>query len=192
MSDALNYRVGPHPGCSFKWLMLQSTEYDSSQGHPSKCLRSRATEKDPRQGICLSAWIGGAMEKDWPKRPSDCQLQEAWKKNSDRAITPVVEAVHVPAHLAQPGSLKAKQLYHLHAQHSLGQSCHRQKKSCVYAYRVASVVSNSFQPCRLWPGRLFCQGGEFSRQEHWSILVNTGCHTLLEHYISCCPSHQLP
>ena len=36
------------------------------------------------------------MEKDWPKRPSDCQLQEA-QKDSDRALTPTVEAVHVPA-----------------------------------------------------------------------------------------------
>ena len=32
----------------------------------------------------------------------------------------------------------------------------------------------------------------FSRQEYWSILANTGCHTLLEHYISCCSSCQLP
>ena len=32
----------------------------------------------------------------------------------------------------------------------------------------------------------------FSRQEYWSVLSNTGCHTLLEHYISCCSSHQLP
>ena len=32
----------------------------------------------------------------------------------------------------------------------------------------------------------------FSRQAYWSVLANTGCHTLLEHYISCCPSHQLP
>ena len=30
------------------------------------------------------------MEKDWPKRPSDCQLQEAQKK-TDRTITPVME-----------------------------------------------------------------------------------------------------
>ena len=29
--------------------------------------------------------------------------------------------------------------------------------------------------------------GEFSRQEYWSILVNTGCHTLLEHYVSFWP-----
>jgi len=32
----------------------------------------------------------------------------------------------------------------------------------------------------------------FSRQEYWSALANTGCHTLLEHYISCCPGRQLP
>ena len=49
------------------------------------------------------------------------------KKDSDRAIIPVAEEVHVPAHLAPPGSLHTKQLYHFHAQLSLGQSCYRQK-----------------------------------------------------------------
>ena len=34
MPNALNYRVGPHPGCSFKCLTLQTTEYDPSQGLP--------------------------------------------------------------------------------------------------------------------------------------------------------------
>ena len=91
------------------------------------CLTWQTTEKDPRQGIPLSAWTGGAMEKDWPKRPSDHQLQEAWKK-TDRAITPATEAVCVPEHLVLPGSLQAKQLHHLHTQLSLGQRCHRQKK----------------------------------------------------------------
>ena len=85
------------------------------------------------------------MGKDWPKRPSDCQLQEAQKTDSDRAVTPAAEVVHVPAHLALPGSPQAKQLCHLHIQLSLGQSCHRRekKKSCVYAQRVALVVLNS-------------------------------------------------
>ena len=46
-------------------------------------------------------------------------------------------------------------------------------------------------PCKLWLARLLCQGCEFSRQEYWSVLANIGCHTLLEHYISSCPSHQL-
>ena len=86
--------------------------------------------------------LAEAMEKDWPKRPSDRQLQEARKK-TDRAITPGVEAVHVPEHLALPGSPQAKQLCQLHVQLSLGQSCHRHKKCCMYAYRVALVVLNS-------------------------------------------------
>ena len=34
--------------------------------------------------------------------------------------------------------------------------------------------------------------GGFSRQEYWNVLANADCHTLLEHYISCCPSRQLP
>jgi len=72
-------------------------------------------------------------------------LITSWKKDSDRSITLVMEAVCVPAHLALPGSPQAKQLYHLHAQLSLGQSCHRQKKkkSYIYASRVASAVSDS-------------------------------------------------
>ena len=34
-------------------------------------------------------------------------------------------------------------------------------------------------------------GRGFSRQEYWSALANSGSHTLLEHYISWCPSHQI-
>ena len=59
-------------------------------------------------------------------------------------------------------------------------------------HRITLVVSDSLQSCRLWPARLLYQGGWFSGQEYWSILANTGCHTLLEHCISCCPSCQLP
>ena len=115
-----------------------------------------------------------------------------WKKDSDRATTPEEEAVCIPAHLVPAGSLQAKQLHHLHTQLSLGQSCHRQNKSCIYAHRITSVVSDSLRPCRLWPSRLLCQERGLSRLEYWSVLANTGCHTLLEHYISCCPSRQLP
>jgi len=90
------------------------------------------------------------MEKDWPKRPSDHQLQ-GLKKDSDWAITPAEEAVHVPAHLVPQGFPQPKQLCQLHAQPSLGQTCHRQKKACIYARRVTSVMFNSWQPCGL-PG----------------------------------------
>ena len=57
---------------------------------------------------------------------------------------------------------------------------------------LLQLCPDSLQPCRLWPARLLCQRGEFSRQEYWSVLANTSRHTLLEHYISCCPSRQLP
>ena len=77
---------------------------------------------------------------------------------------------------------------------STGVGCHclrQKKKSCAYACRIASVVSDSLRPYGLWPARFLCQGGGFSRQEYWSVLANTGCHTLLEHCISCCPRRQL-
>ena len=44
------------------------------------CLTCPTTEKYPRQWSPLSVWTGGATQKDWPKRLSDCQLQEAWKR----------------------------------------------------------------------------------------------------------------
>ena len=66
------------------------------------------------------------------------------------------------------------------------------RKSCIYTCRVTYVVSKSLRPCRLWPARLLCQGGGFSKQEYWRPLANTSCHTLQEHYISCCPSCQFP
>ena len=132
----------------------------------------------------------GAAEKDCPKRPSDRQLPEALKK-TDRAITLVAEAVRVPERLVPTEYLQVKQLCHLHAQLSLGQSCHRLNKFCIYAHRVASVVSDCLRSCRLWPARIL-SGRGFSRQEYWNVLASTGCHSLLEHDISCCPSCQLP
>ena len=105
------------------------------------CLKRQTTEKDSRQGSPLSAWKGGVTEVRWPKSPSDCQLQKPAKRDSDRAITPGAQAVHVPAHLSPPGSLQAKQLHHLHAQLSLGQSCHRQNKQT----NLASIHAGSLQ-----------------------------------------------
>ena len=51
------------------------------------------------------------------------------KKDLVRPINPGVEAVCVPAHFVPAGSPQAKQLCHIHAQLSLGQSCHRQKEA---------------------------------------------------------------
>ena len=74
------------------------------------------------------------------------------------------------------------------AQLSLGQCCHRQKKSCVYAHRAASVVSDTLQPCRLWPARLLCQGGESPSKNtgaYWLILIATPSESESEVSQSC-------
>ena len=103
-----------------------------------------------------------------------------------------MEPVCVPEHSAPPGYPQVKQLCHLHTQLSLGQSCHRQKK------KVCLCAQGHFSPVRLFVTlwTVACQASlserGFSRQEYWSILVNTGCHTLLEHYISCCLSCKPP
>ena len=100
----------------------------------------------------------------------------------------MAEAVCVPAHLVSSGSPWPKQLHHLHAQPSLGQSFHR---LCIYAHGVTLVVSTSLRPRGLWPARFLCQWGSPGKNTgvYWPILVP---HSLLEYYTSCCPSCQLP
>ena len=43
----------------------------------SMCLTHQTTEKDPGKESPLGARMAEAKEKDWPKRPTDHQLQEA-------------------------------------------------------------------------------------------------------------------
>ena len=100
------------------------------------------TEKDPRQGSPLSD-VRVDLWRNTGQRGLLVASYKRLEKDSDGAITPAAVAVHVAAHLVPPGSPQAKQLCHLHAQLSLGQSCHRQKTPCVYAHRVAWVMSSS-------------------------------------------------
>ena len=118
---------------------------------PSKCLNRQSYRERLAQKTCLSATRGS-------------------KKDSDRAITSATEAVCVPVHLVLPGSPQAKQQHHLHAQLSLGQSCHRQKnKSCIL------YMQGHFSPVQLFVTlqTLACQDSlseeGFSRQESWSV-----------------------
>ena len=114
------------------------------------------------------------------------------KNDSDRAITLVAEAVHVPGHLAAPGSPKAKQLIHAQA-HSCstltGAGLPQAKK--VLCLCIQGHFGRVQLSATLWT--VACQASlperGLSRQEYWSVLANTGCHTLLEHCISCYPTH---
>ena len=169
MCDALQiYRVGPQPGRSFYVPDLPNNR-----------------EGPLRTPKCLNGW---SYEERLAKEAFCLPTTRGSKKDSDRVITPAVEAVCVSAHLAQPGSPQAKQLCQLHVQLSLGRAA--------TGNSLPSVHLGSLWQClrryRLWPARLLCQGEGFSGQEYWHVLANTGCHTFLECYISCCPTCQLP
>ena len=146
------------------------------------CLMCQTTEKDPRQESSLSTWTGGATEKDWPKRPSDHQLQEVQKR---------LWWGHNSCGRGHPCPHKRSSCTTFTLNFHWGRAATGKKVLCLCVQgRFGSV--DSLWPCRLWPARLLCQGGGFSRQKYWSVLAITCCHTLLEHCISCCPSCQLP
>ena len=127
-------------------------------------------EQQGRTTKCLNGWSYGerlAKGAFWSL------ATRSLKKDPDRAITPAPEAVHVPAHLAPPGSSQAKKPCHLHTQLSLGESCYR-CKVFVYACSVILVMNNSLRPCRPWAARLLRQGGGSPGKNtgtYWPILV---------------------
>ena len=86
MPDALNCRVGPHPGSPFTCLMCWSIEYEPIQGDP------------------LSAWCVKQQEGPQAREPSNCLNGQSYRerlakqifwssdtrgpqKDSDRAMT---------------------------------------------------------------------------------------------------------
>ena len=104
MPDASIYRVGPQPG----GLFYVPDEWKNREGpqarEPFKCLNGQSYRKTGQRSLLINRY------------------KRLEKKDSEKAITPAVEAVRVPAHLAPPGSPQFKQLHHIHAQLSLGQS----------------------------------------------------------------------
>ena len=141
MPDALIYRVGLQPGRSF-YVLTHWT-----------------TGKDPRQGSLLSAaWMGGTREKDWRKRPSDCQLQKAQKKDwwgySSCGLVSLCSCTLHTWHCQGPWKPSSCSTFTVNL---LQKSCHSWKKkkkkerkkekekekSCNYLHKIASVLSNT-------------------------------------------------
>ena len=77
-------------------------EWNNREGpqarEPFKCLNGQSYRKTGQRSLLINSY------------------KRLEKKDSEKAITPAVEAVHVPAHLVPPESLQAKQLCHHHAQ----------------------------------------------------------------------------
>ena len=153
------------------------------------CLMHQTTGGPQARAPPLSAWTGRATEKDWPKRPSDLQLQEAGKK-TDRALTPAAEAVHAPAPLVPPGPRKPSSGTPFTLNSHWGRAATGKK-------RLASMRAGSLRLCPTLCNPVDCGlpgslSGGFSREEYWRVLANTGWHALLEHCISCCLSCRPP
>ena len=162
------------------------------------CLVGRTTEKEPRKEALLSVWTGRAAEKDWPKRPSDCQLQEARKKTLIGPSPQKAMAAHSstlawkipwteePGRLQSMGSLRVRQDWA--TSRSLFTFLHW-RRQCV------SMRARCTLPwcLTLWDP-VDCGLPGFSVKEECSPGkdIGVGCHFLLERYISCCPSCQLP
>ena len=89
------------------------------------------------------------------------------KKDSDRAITPAAETVHVPAHLAPSGSPQAKQLCHLHAQNSHWGRAATGEKS------LAPMRTGSLWSCLTLCGPVDCGLPDFSVRDRESPSMNT-------------------
>ena len=118
-------------------------------------------------------------------------LLQCMKVKSESEVAQPCPTLHDPMDYSLPGS-SVHRIFQARVLEWGAITATGKKNSCDYVHRVASVMFDSLQPGRLWPARLLCQRGWFSRQEYWSALANIDCHTLLEHCISCYPSHQLP
>ena len=149
--------------------------------------RERPQAKKPSK--CLS---GQSYGETLAKEPLWLPATRGLKKGSDRAITPGAEAVCIPTHLAPQGPRKPSGCTTFTLNSHWGRAATGKKMSCACVCRGTSVVSTLCDSvdCGL-PGFSVRERG-LSRQEYWSILADTGCLTLLEHCISCCPSRQLP
>ena len=136
------YRVAPQAG----WPLCVPDVLNSG-GHqtrePSECMNGQSYgERLAKEVFWLPATR--SSKKDW------------WGRHS------CVRGSLCPCTLGAARVPSTTQLRHLHAQLWPGRSCHRQrkekKKPFVYAHRVAPVVPDSLQPCRLWPARLLSSG----------------------------------
>ena len=174
MPNALNYRVGPQPGAPlYAWCSKQQRR-TQGKGAPQVPECAELQRKTGQRGLLIASYK--RLEKRLWRRHNSC--------SGDSPCLCTLGATRVTAQQAAPQPPSSSTL--------TGAELPQEKIYGIYACRITLVMSDCLWLCRLWPARLLCQGRRFSRKEYWSMLANTSCHTLLEHYISWCPSLHLP
>ena len=167
MTDVLNHRVGPHPGCPFKCLAAPIYRVGLHPGRPlcmPDALNSRVGPQAREPSKCPN---GGsyrgrlAKEAFWSPATGDLRRNSARAYSCGRGcLCPcTLGATRVPASQAavppSPSTLTGAQLPQVKA----------------VLCRVTSVLSRSLRPCGLW---LLCQGGASPGKNigaFWPILV---------------------
>ena len=157
------------------------------------CLTRQRTEKEPREGSPVSDWTGRATEKDWPKRPSDGQLQEAWKKTPTGPY-PLRQTQSVTQHTwhhqgpRKPSSCATFTLNPLGGRAATGKKKKQKQKAWHLCMQGHLSCVQLF--ATLWT--VACQGS----LSGGSPGKNTGVYgpilVAMAFYISCCPSRQPP
>ena len=174
----------PHAGIG-SWTILSARRTGlqhrtAAKGAPLCAWCAERQRRTPGKGArCLSGQSYGERPA---KEAFSSPAARGLKNDSDTAVTPVAEAA--PAHLVLPQSRWPKQLHHLHAQPSLGRGATGKKKK----KSLASIHAGLLQLCPTLCDIENCGLVGFSvrgvsSQEYWSLLANTGCHTLLEHIL---------
>ena len=187
------------PHTSFRQL-------NNREAGPSKAWHAELQSRAPARGpLCVSDVLGnGGLQAREPskclsrwsyrerlaKEASDRRPQEAKKETLTRVSCG--GGSPCPFTLGTARAPQAKQLRHLHAQLSLGQSCHRQKKVSMWTGSLPSCP-DFLRLGGLWPARLLCQGvgaGVWGGVLQARALERIGQHWLL--YPSRAPYFLLP
>ena len=145
--DAPSYRVWPHPRGPSMFLTHWTTEKDPRQRSPLKGLKGQSYgERLAKQAF----WFPGWKKRLLSGHDSCCGGSQS-PRTLDAAMVPASQAAAPPSRSTLTGAElpQAKNVLHLFVQG-----------------RFSRV--DSLRPCRLWPARLLCRGGGFSRQEYWS------------------------
>ena len=117
----------------------------------------------PQLGGCINALMGQASEKD-QRDPLIASCQRLGK-DSNRIRALITEAVGVPERLVPPEFPWCKQLCHIHAQSSLGQSCQKLERKKVKSLSSFQLFATPWTVAYQAPLSM-----EFFRQKYWSGL----------------------
>ena len=121
------------------------------------------------------------LQRNWPKRPSDHQLQEAQKKRLRQGHNSWGRDSPVTLHtLCCQGPCKPSSCTTFRLHSHWGRAATSKKKNLAFIHAGSHWSCPTLdEPVDYGLPAFSVREKGFSRQEYWSVSANTGCHTLL-------------